>query len=625
MALDNAALGPLNGLPVGYSDLTDDWMISGKLKIRDFLIGVQVWQAKEGAASASTKLAQPGALNGNVWSPQQASVYARYSTALQGNLNLTYLGQAKVHQLQPDSSAFLFRSYIGGPLGFVNLAADGGPSPAFWAQTRLAQSSNQFRNEVDLVYRPRRSFSLVGGVDLRYASIQKDYSKSSNCNEEEDVFDVPDDRLDQLLTLSPFNPSLADISHRAAARGAPFVAFTEGDRTNCIPTSGELKAPAAPGEHTAMREIGVFGQASYRPASNVKLVAGWRIDNGDVNLSKGYGTVATPRLAAVFSPRGIVLKAIYAEAFKDPANLERFSIIPGIRGVAADEDLRPERVRNLELSAGRQSSTYAANVSMYRARYSDVVGVSERNLYDELNTQEMGKFSDRMTERWYYTPDTWLESFQNALRQVPAGARSDVAKKFLNNPLSTLKFDNVATLDVWGVQSDGSWRKDRIELFGNYTFTHPVVVGAATGRSRVADIAKQRGMVGIAGGRGKVDASLRFHLVGPRPTASAPPVGAGPIGYIQSQPQRRLLVQPVTISELTSVGSRRGETIPGHVVGYLSGSYALSTAFTVQVTVDNLFDTSYSDPGIQTADDLLFAAQVPQPGRSAFVRVIARF
>jgi outer membrane receptor protein involved in Fe transport len=45
----------------------------------------------------------------------------------------------------------------------------------------------------------------------------------------------------------------------------------------------------------------------------------------------------------------------------------------------------------------------------------------------------------------------------------------------------------------------------------------------------------------------------------------------------------------------------------------------------VQVTVDNLFDTSYSDPGIQTADDLLFAAQVPQPGRSAFVRVIARF
>src|SRR6185503_13823350 len=122
--------------------------------------------------------------------------------------------------------------------------------------------------------------------------------------------------------------------------------------------------------------------------------------------------------------------------------------------------------------------------------------------------------------------------------------------------------------------------------FGNYTFTHPVAVGA-TGRFGVADIAQHRGLIGIADGWGKVDASLRFDLVGPRPTATALAAGEGPIGYIRSQTQRELLIPP-----LTPAASRRGETIPAHAVGYLAGSYALTKAFTVQVTVNNLFNTS---------------------------------
>src|SRR5262245_31877011 len=146
MRLDRAALQSLNGTAVGYSDLTDDWMISGKLKINDFLFGLQMWRIREGAASASTQWAEPGALNGNIWSPGQTSLYVRYSTALSGNLRLSYFGQAKIHELHPDSSSFLLESYVTGPLGFTEIR-DG--TQAFWAQTRLAQSSNQWRNEVN--------------------------------------------------------------------------------------------------------------------------------------------------------------------------------------------------------------------------------------------------------------------------------------------------------------------------------------------------------------------------------------------------------------------------------------------------------------------------------------------
>jgi outer membrane receptor protein involved in Fe transport len=38
--------------------------------------------------------------------------------------------------------------------------------------------------------------------------------------------------------------------------------------------------------------------------------------------------------------------------------------------------------------------------------------------------------------------------------------------------------------------------------------------------------------------------------------------------------------------------------------------------------VKNLFDETYFDPGVQTADGQEFAASIPQPGRTVVLRIL---
>src|SRR5262249_9567017 len=141
-------------------------------------------------AGEGTRLETPGALNGSVWEPKETSFFVRYAEPLSGNLTFSYLGQAKVHSLGSDSAVFSMNGFLNGPYDLTNLypfffyytragATDG--DPAFWAKTAVTQTSNQIRNELDLVYRRANTLSVVGGVDLRNGSIQADYVQGTNC------------------------------------------------------------------------------------------------------------------------------------------------------------------------------------------------------------------------------------------------------------------------------------------------------------------------------------------------------------------------------------------------------------------------------------------------------------
>lgn len=292
-----------------WPDLSDDWMISGKVKVKEFLFGMQMWETREGTASSSTQWAEPGARNGNVWVPRQTSFYARYSTALPGNLRLSCFGQAKVHELKPESSAFMLQSYVTGPLGWDDLLIQpylsGTARPeAFWMQTRLAQSSNQVRNEMNLSYRARNNLSLVGGVDLRHGSLQTDYSQSSNCT----VEPLPDVRIPETLDPLTLFETRSDqdlylkLLTRLIDRSGAFLGY-ESYRPRCTSPSSLVLEPVDGGEHRAARDIGVFAQSSFNPVPDIKLVAGLRIDNGHVTRGSSYGTVVTPRLAVVYITR----------------------------------------------------------------------------------------------------------------------------------------------------------------------------------------------------------------------------------------------------------------------------------------------------------------------------------
>ena len=67
--LDQAALKlDLNGRPIRYSELTDDWMISGRLKVKTHRRspGMEETGGRDGRG---TDMEIPGALNGNLWTP----------------------------------------------------------------------------------------------------------------------------------------------------------------------------------------------------------------------------------------------------------------------------------------------------------------------------------------------------------------------------------------------------------------------------------------------------------------------------------------------------------------------------------------------------------------------------
>jgi len=599
ITLDQRAYqGLVNGNPVGYSDLTDDWMISGKLKIKNFNVGVQMWRQKEGATGESTDLESPGALNGDVWIPQHTSFYVKYAEPLSGSLSFSYLGSAKVHSLGTGSSVFSLNGYLNGPLDLTNLypfffrdfEGDDG-DPAFWAKTVVTQSSNQIRNELDLLYRRGNALSVVGGLDLRNGSIQADYVQGSNCEPFPSLLsNVPAARLGQVVR------DFAD-DVQLQGRIIQLLPFGQQPRAgvwvNCAPTGKAATLPQSGGEHFAVRDLGVFAQAAYKPRPSIKLVAGWRVDDNDISQGSGFGTVFTPRLDFIHTKNGFVTKVMYSEAFKDPSNFEKFATLPGILE-RPDRDLQPELARNFEVSTGRRWDRATADVSVYRTTYTSLVTLAPHILAADPQVKPVLAAIQARVQ-----VDPSAAGLAAAIASEVSGQPADVIRNIFDAPVFIEKFENSGAVRVWGVQATASYQLRGIDLFGNYTYTNPVltepthevILPNRVPSDRVGDIASHHLNLGGQGRWRKLDTSIRMNYVSARPT-------------VLSNPQPEIPAYAVANAAVTWLD----------IVPRLSA----------QLLVNNLFNTQYFDPGVRTADGVRFASRIPQPGRSIFFRILTR-
>jgi outer membrane receptor protein involved in Fe transport len=608
---DAAAYGEsINGTKPQYSDLTDDWMLSGKLKTSNFLVGFQAWKQREGAAASGTFRKEPGARNGNVWVPQQVTAFARYNVALSGSFAFSYLGQAKVHRLGQGSASFTFDGYLDGPFNVVDLAAEVRKQP-FWRHTLLEQSSSQFRNELNLVYRFKDKLSVVAGGDFRNGLVQSDYARSSNCVVEASPFAglTPADAGGLVDAVGNFASGSLVYLSAYFDRLFSFLVPNPLATPRCTPKSDRTPAPVtSAGEHFTVRDIGLFGQASYKPIAGLKLVGGLRMDHDHIDPVGGFGMVGTPRLGAVYSSRGYVFKAIYSGAFKDPSSLERYSTIPGIRDVPSPQ-LRPERVSNIEMAAGHQWPNFVVDTSVFRSKYSDPIGLRGLNLADDPRMQALvarefglrGEFVANRLSRADYMAE--LTNLFSTLSQ-------EQFDDFFSSPLVTRRYTNAGAMRVWGFQASATGQFRETEVFGNYTYENPWNVdprdqfgepltdpsGQRITRLRLADIPSHHLNLGVSNRWGKVDGTLRLNYVGVRPTG-----------------------------EGTTLNDKPASELDSHAVWHGTIGYRLRTGLTAQLIVNNIFNAQYSDPGVGIADGIRFAASVPQPGRSVFVRMLARF
>ena len=336
---------------------------------------------------------------------------------------------------------------------------------------------------------------------------------------------------------------------------------------------GSIETREAPlNELVDHSDAGLYAQASYKPLPTLSLVAGGRVDYNEASSREfphaGFGTIFTPRLAVVYLPRQYALKLIYSEAFKDPSDFEKFA---PEKGDLANPDLLPERTRSLEISAGWQrDDATSLELAAYHTRFEDLVSMGHLCLFPA------GVFD---------TPPT------------PFPCPPDHTGFIVLEQLQS-----IGEMEAEGVELRAATRIGKTSLFGNFTYidphgTEPHINPGHQGalpRRRIADIASHRANLGAAFPLWKkASLSLRWNYVGSRPTGEGTSIPTNPL--------RRIDAYSVAHATFTYK-----DVIPGA---------------SLQLIVNNLLDEGYEDPGINIADGIDFAASIPQPGRTVYLRL----
>lgn len=426
--LDRGALGvDLGGEPVGFSNVTEDWALQGKLVLSNLTLGFETWTRDEGSAPWLTDQVTVGSRNGMRWIPRQSLLFARYSRPFRNNLWLHLVGSYRNHELEDGSAVVLVDNYAQGGLGLGDLLED---RPAVWNRSFNYLSNSQVRGEARVVYEVDQETSLVAGLEVRQSSIQGDNVVSDRPNPQE--------------------------------TGMP---------------ASEIPG----GNQFSIRDLGLYAQVAHQVLEDLKLVVGGRADNNRIRNTAGYGTVLTPRVALVATPGDLVLKAVYAEAFEDPPNFQKFATVPGFRELP-NPDLAPERVRSMELSVGIEPTPSSTlTLAAYEARYTNLVEQVEVAC-DDCSTPTTGQFR------------------------------------------------NVGSLQVRGLQLSGTLALKGMDLFANYTYTDPKDPDLDL---RVGDIASHRLNLGLYTSlTSQVFLDLRGNYVGVRRTGPGTTVGGNPLGDV---------------------------------------------------------------------------------------------
>jgi len=315
LALDNNVFDQ-----VDFSDNNKSYYIETKIKIFDLLLGWAYWNKSEGPGAQYTDSVFMGSKQGQNWQPRHTYFYAKYDKNIGSNLNISNFVQFKVHDFGKDNAIVRYRkNYSTGNYSLANLIS--GKMPTF-DSTYLFQISNQLREEFKVLYQPWDKLDIVAGFELRYSSIQGDYTSSTKDNAEQ---------------------------------------------------NGNALTTILGGNHFFSQDYGIYTQSGYSILNNLKLTFGLRYDYNLVRANEGYGHVFNPRLALVYFPNGYIFKAIYAEAFKDATNREKYSTAVGKRELP-NPTLQPEKVKNLELSFGKNIiENLTLQVSGYYSIYSNII------------------------------------------------------------------------------------------------------------------------------------------------------------------------------------------------------------------------------------------------------------
>jgi outer membrane receptor for ferrienterochelin and colicins len=487
---------------LGFNDRARNWGVNAKLQISNLTLGLQSWRSEEGVASGYGASQFGGS---STYTPSQTSLYLRYSSRLSaGTLNVfTRYLQSSIDQEASEFDAMAF--YANGYLNSRDLfprtcgAAVCPPRAAILFRINGRALSTQIRSEVSMAWQSSETLSAVTGVEFAKSTIQSQYDQ-----------------------------------------------FVNGD-------AGVISAR---NYHT---DAAVWGQGSWKPRPSLRFIAAGRLSYNELNNSvesavTGFGTLFTPRLGVVYTPgrRQWVLKGVYSEAFKDPTDTEKFGgyVFPRVEWQSAlNFDLRPERVRNAEVSVGWEPDQLTAvQLSAYQADYSGVI----------------------------------------AITRLPSSSTC---------PDPCLRNQNRDEIRVRGLEVTARHRIAAAEIWANYTHAQPAQrIPSTTDPNdtetvRVPNIAANQVNAGVDAEWRRLTAAIRTHY------SSARRIGRG--------------------TAFISAPDYLGHQVDAYSTTALALTYRdVLPSVTLQVAVDNIFDTQYWAVGSETLPSVL------QNGRTASVRII---
>jgi outer membrane receptor protein involved in Fe transport len=422
---------------LGFDDRAKNWGVNAKIRISNLTFGLQSWRSEEGVASGYGASLWGGS---STYTPEQTALYLRYSLRLApGTLNVfTRYLQSSIDR---ETSEFdLMAIYANQILGSRDLfprtcgAAVCPPREGVLFRINGRALSTQIRNEVSMVWQPSETLSGVTGVEFAKSTIQSQYDQ-----------------------------------------------FSEGN-------------PAIIAVHNYHTDLALWGQGSWKPRPSLRFIAAGRLTHNEINNSSesevsGFGTLFTPRLGVIYAPgrKQLVLKATYSEAFKDPTDTEKFGDVfpPRLVGESAlNVDLRPERVRSAEVSAGwERGERTAVQLSAYEARYRDVIAITQlprsSTCPDPLNPcfayQNRDEIRVRGIEATARHRIAAAEIWANYTYAQPS---QDIPSATNPNETQTVRVPNIATNQI-NLGVDADWRRLTAAVRTHYSSRRKIGRGTA--------------------------------------------------------------------------------------------------------------------------------------------------
>ncbi|MCG7533527.1 TonB-dependent receptor [Pseudoalteromonas sp. OOF1S-7] len=313
-----------------YHDPQREWGILADVGFKNLTLGIIEWDMRHGwGPQYPHDRAQPAAQ----WYRNSEQYYLRYAGSLKDKVQVSTLLLSR----QSGNGGYWVESFPGSNA----LSGPNVVSTLTISHWRTSNKSWLFKQDYEFDY--SEQLKISGGIKFEDKELTKAYDACGYFAETFCSSDTPE----------------------TAGDG---VALNTDSTINIQPDT----LSRMPDENLAsLTDRGAYIQAIWN-------VNDWRVNAG-VRFDKNslYGSTTNPRASAIyFLSNKSTIKLLYGTAFQEPAPIQLWG---GWSGRAANPNLKPEKAENFELIYMYQQDNWLHDLSLFTARYDDVVKEEAEN------------------------------------------------------------------------------------------------------------------------------------------------------------------------------------------------------------------------------------------------------